>query len=251
MIDETKSKTHEEQPLQQTSLSTDKIIITSKNTNINSFPKIINSEKKEDFYKATLEFKEIMMIYESAIKMIETKLEVLNKEYKITGQRNPIDSVRSRIKTPVSIINKLEKRNLPITFSSMTENLCDIAGVRVICPYISDIYTTKDILLKQPDITLLNEKDYIQNPKESGYRSLHIVVGVPVYLSNTEHNVKVEIQLRTIAMDFWASLEHELRYKTKSSVSESIKRELFRCAETIAMTDRQMEQIAMELQTIN
>ena len=191
------------------------------------------------------------MIYESAIKMIETKLEVLNKEYKITGQRNPIDSVRSRIKTPVSIINKLEKRNLPITFSSMTENLCDIAGVRVICPYISDIYTTKDILLKQPDITLLNEKDYIQNPKESGYRSLHIVVGVPVYLSNTEHNVKVEIQLRTIAMDFWASLEHELRYKTKSSVSESIKRELFRCAETIAMTDRQMEQIAMELQTIN
>lgn len=251
MIDETKSKTHEEQPLQQTSLSTDKIIITSKNTNINSFPKIINSEKKEDFYKATLEFKEIMMIYESAIKMIETKLEVLNKEYKITGQRNPIDSVRSRIKTPVSIINKLEKRNLPITFSSMTENLCDIAGVRVICPYISDIYTTKDILLKQPDITLLNKKDYIQNPKESGYRSLHIVVGVPVYLSNTEHNVKVEIQLRTIAMDFWASLEHELRYKTKSSVSESIKRELFRCAETIAMTDRQMEQIAMELQTIN
>ncbi len=251
MIDETKSKTHEEQPLQQTSLSTDKIIITSKNTNINSFPKIINSEKKEDFYKATLEFKEIMMIYESAIKMIETKLEVLNKEYKITGQRNPIDSVRSRIKTPVSIINKLEKRNLPITFSSMTENLCDIAGVRVICPYISDIYTTKDILLKQPDITLLNKKDYIQNPKESGYRSLHIVVGVPVYLSNTEHNVKVEIQLRTIAMDFWASLEHELRYKTTSSVSESIKRELFRCAETIAMTDRQMEQIAMELQTIN
>ena len=251
MIDETKSKTHEEQPLQQTSLSTDKIIITSKNTNINSFPKIINSEKKEDFYKSTLEFKEIMMIYESAIKMIETKLEVLNKEYKITGQRNPIDSVRSRIKTPVSIINKLEKRNLPITFSSMTENLCDIAGVRVICPYISDIYTTKDILLKQPDITLLNEKDYIQNPKESGYRSLHIVVGVPVYLSNTEHNVKVEIQLRTIAMDFWASLEHELRYKTTSSVSESIKRELFRCAETIAMTDRQMEQIAMELQTIN
>ena len=251
MIDETKSKTHEEQLLQQTSLSTDKIIITSKNTNINSFPKIINSEKKEDFYKATLEFKEIMMIYESAIKMIETKLEVLNKEYKITGQRNPIDSVRSRIKTPVSIINKLEKRNLPITFSSMTENLCDIAGVRVICPYISDIYTTKDILLKQPDITLLNKKDYIQNPKESGYRSLHIVVGVPVYLSNTEHNVKVEIQLRTIAMDFWASLEHELRYKTTSSVSESIKRELFRCAETIAMTDRQMEQIAMELQTIN
>ena len=126
------------------------------------------------------------MIYESAIKMIETKLEVLSKEYKITGQRNPIDSVRSRIKTPVSIANKLEKRNLPISFSSMTENLCDIAGIRVICPYISDIYLAKDILLKQPDIKLISEKDYIQNPKESGYRSLHIVVEVPVSYSEDD-----------------------------------------------------------------
>lgn len=226
-------------------------IINYKNPATKSFPQTIASENNEDFYEMTFKFQKIMMIYESAIKMIETKLEVLSKEYKITGQRNPIDSVRSRIKTPVSIANKLEKRNLPISFSSMTENLCDIAGIRVICPYISDIYLAKDILLKQPDIKLISEKDYIQNPKESGYRSLHIVVEVPVYLSNTEHNVKVEIQLRTIAMDFWASLEHELRYKTSYVVPESIKKELFRCAETIAITDRQMEQIAMELQTIN
>ena len=226
-------------------------IIKYKNPTTKAFPQTIDSEKNDDFYEMTFKFQKIMMIYESAIKMIETKLEVLSKEYKITGQRNPIDSVRSRIKTPVSIANKLEKRNLPISFSSMTENLCDIAGIRVICPYISDIYLAKDILLKQPDIKLISEKDYIQNPKESGYRSLHIVVEVPVYLSNTEHNVKVEIQLRTIAMDFWASLEHELRYKTSCVVPESIKKELFRCAETIAITDRQMEQIAMELQTIN
>ena len=226
-------------------------IIKYKNPTTKAFPQTIDSEKNDDFYEMTFKFQKIMMIYESAIKMIETKLEVLSKEYKITGQRNPIDSVRSRIKTPVSIAHKLEKRNLPISFSSMTENLCDIAGIRVICPYISDIYLAKDILLKQPDIKLISEKDYIQTPKESGYRSLHIVVEVPVYLSNTEHNVKVEIQLRTIAMDFWASLEHELRYKTSGIVPETIKKELFQCAETIAMTDRQMEEIAMELQALD
>ena len=196
-------------------------------------------------------FQEIMMVYESAIKQIETKLEVLNKEYKVTGRRNPIDSVRSRIKSPVSIAEKLEKKGFPVTFQAMTENLSDIAGVRVVCPYISDIYTTKDMLLRQPDITLIEEKDYIENPKPSGYRSLHIVVEIPVYLSNTKHDVKVEIQLRTIAMDFWASLEHELRYKTSSKVPESVRRELFRVAETIAMTDREMEEIANELQMLD
>ena len=155
------------------------------------------------------------------------------------------------IKSPVSIAEKLEKKGFPVTFQAMTENLSDIAGVRVVCPYISDIYTTKDMLLRQPDITLIEEKDYIENPKPSGYRSLHIVVEIPVYLSNTKHDVKVEIQLRTIAMDFWASLEHELRYKTSSKVPESVRRELFRVAETIAMTDREMEEIANELQMLD
>lgn len=155
-----------------------------------------------DFYKMAFQFQEIMMIYESAIKQIETKLEILNKEYKVTGRRNPIETVKSRIKSPESIANKLIKRNLPVTFESMTANLHDIAGVRVICPYISDIYTVRDILLKQPDIKEIEEKDYIASPKDSGYRSLHVVVETPVYLSNTEHHIKVEIQLRTIAMDF-------------------------------------------------
>ena len=204
-----------------------------------------------DFYKMAFQFQEIMMIYESAIKQIETKLEILNKEYKVTGRRNPIETVKSRIKSPESIANKLIKRNLPVTFESMTANLHDIAGVRVICPYISDIYTVRDILLKQPDIKKIEEKDYIAFPKESGYRSLHVVVETPVYLSNTEHRIKVEIQLRTIAMDFWASLEHELRYKTTAKIPEGIRRELRHCAETIAMTDQEMEEIAIELQALS
>lgn len=205
----------------------------------------------DNFYKMAFEFQQIMMVYESAIKQIETKLDILNKENKVSGRRNPIETVKSRIKSPQSIASKLEKKNLPVTFDSMVENLHDIAGVRVICPYISDIYSVRDMLLKQPDITLLEEKDYIKEPKESGYRSLHVVIEIPVYLSETTHRVKVEVQLRTIAMDFWASLEHELRYKTNTKVPESVRRELFRVAETIAMTDREMEEIAVELQNLD
>ena len=217
-------------------------------------PKVINQElmsNPDNFYKMAFEYQQIMMIYESAIKQIETKLDILNKENKVSGRRNPIETVKSRIKSPQSIASKLEKKNLPVTFDSMIENLHDIAGVRVICPYISDIYSVRDMLLKQPDITLLEEKDYIKNPKESGYRSLHLVIEIPVYLSESTHNVKVEIQLRTIAMDFWASLEHELHYKTNTRVPESVRRELFRVAETIAMTDREMEEIAIELQNLD
>ncbi|MBQ4379264.1 MAG: GTP pyrophosphokinase family protein [Treponema sp.] len=205
----------------------------------------------DNFYKMAFEFQQIMMVYESAIKQIETKLDILNKENKVSGRRNPIETVKSRIKTPQSIASKLEKKHLPVNFDSMIENLHDIAGVRVICPYISDIYSVRDMLLKQPDITLLEEKDYIKNPKDSGYRSLHLVIEVPVYLSESTHQVKVEVQLRTIAMDFWASLEHELHYKTNTRVPESVRRELFRVAETIAMTDREMEEIAIELQNLD
>ena len=221
---------------------------------VGELPKVINKElmrNPDNFYKMAFEFQQIMMIYESAIKQIETKLDILNKENKVSGRRNPIETVKSRIKSPQSIASKLESKKLPVNFDSMVENLHDIAGVRVICPYISDIYSVRDMLLKQPDITLLEEKDYIKNPKESGYRSLHLVIEVPVYLSESTHNVKVEVQLRTIAMDFWACLEHELRYKTSTKVPESVRRELFRVAETIAMTDREMEEIAIELQNLD
>lgn len=204
----------------------------------------------DDFYKMAFQFQRIMMVYESAIKQIETKLDILNKEYKVTGNRNPIQTVKSRIKSPDSIAKKLEKKHIPVTFDGMIENLHDIAGVRVICPYIADIYTVRDILLKQPDLTLLEEHDYIENPKESGYRSLHIVVSIPVYLTDSVQNVKVEIQLRTIAMDFWASLEHNIRYKTVESIPEGVEQELYECAETIAQTDRKMEEIARKIRKV-
>ena len=214
------------------------------------FPEIIQQSisNPDNFYKIAFQFQQIMMIYESGIKQIETKLDILNKENKISGRRNPIETVKSRIKSPQSIAGKLEKKHLPISFEAMTENLNDIAGIRVICPYISDIYSVKETLLKQPDIVLLEEKDYIKEPKESGYRSLHLVVETPVYLSDSTHQVKIEIQLRTIAMDFWATLEHELHYKTTTKVPESVRRELKRVAENIAITDQEMEEIAIELQ---
>lgn len=215
-------------------------------------PSLINNlTVSGDFYKMAFQFQQIMMVYESAIKQIETKLEILNKESSVNRTRNPISTVKSRIKSPESIAHKLEKRGLPINFESMMKNLNDIAGVRVICPYISDIYAVRDMLLKQPDLKLIKQNDYIECPKDSGYRSLHLVMEIPVYLSKTEHHVRVEIQLRTIAMDFWASLEHQLHYKNDAEVPDSIRRELFRVAETIAMTDREMEEIAIELQALD
>ena len=215
-------------------------------------PSLINNlTVSGDFYKMAFQFQQIMMVYESAIKQIETKLDILNKESSVNRTRNPISTVKSRIKSPESIAHKLEKRGLPINFESMMKNLNDIAGVRVICPYISDIYAVRDMLLKQPDLKLIKQNDYIECPKDSGYRSLHLVMEIPVYLSKTEHHVRVEIQLRTIAMDFWASLEHQLHYKNDAEVPDSIRRELFRVAETIAMTDREMEEIAIELQALD
>jgi len=231
------------------SIATDEI--TNAQT-ASSLPNVIykDVQSPHDFYKMAFEFQQIMMLYDSAIKQIVTKLEILNKEYKVSGRRNPIETIKSRIKSADSIAAKLEKKGFPVTFESMTKNLNDIAGVRVICPYISDIYTIHDILLRQPDIKLILENDYIKEPKKSGYRSLHMVVETPVYLSETKHIMRVEIQLRTIAMDFWASLEHELHYKTTAYVPDSIRKELFRCAETIAATDREMEEIALELQAL-
>lgn len=234
-------------------MNLDEITVEADSQNMNLPAEIANElvSKPEDFYKMAFEFQQIMMVYESAIKQIETKLDILNKENKVTGRRSTIETVKSRIKSPQSIAGKLVKKNLPMTFEAMVSNLHDIAGVRVVCPYISDIYTVRDLLLKQPDITLVEEKDYIKDPKPSGYRSLHLVIEIPVYLSTSTHNVHVEIQIRTIAMDFWASLEHELRYKTTSKVPESVRRELYRVAETIAMTDREMEEIAIEMQNMD
>ncbi len=180
-------------------------------------------------------------LYMSAIREIATKLENLNDEFKCTKDRNPIHLITTRVKTPKSIMDKLLRRGFPLSVESARENLTDIAGIRVICSYIKDIYLISDLLLSQADIQLVRMTDYIKTPKPNGYRSLHLIVTVPVFLSDRTELVKAEIQIRTIAMDFWASLEHELAYKLASGNSEGIARELKSCAEVIAQTDRRMQ----------
>jgi putative GTP pyrophosphokinase len=182
-------------------------------------------------------------IYMSAIREISTKLENLNGEFKYSSDRNPIHQIKSRVKTPMSIIDKLEKKGFDISIESARENLDDIAGIRVICSYIDDIYLIADMLLSQDDIELVRIADYIASPKPNGYRSLHLIIRVPVFLSRHTENVKVEIQIRTIAMDFWASLEHELAYKMTEGKTDDVIRELKDCADVIASTDIRMQNL--------
>lgn len=196
------------------------------------------------------EYQQLMFLYESAIKQITTKFEILNQEYKMRGDRNPIETVKSRVKTPQSIAGKLKRQGFELSIKSIAENLNDVAGVRVICSYISDIYLVRDMLISQSDVRLISEKDYIKAPKANGYRSLHLVIEIPVYLTHNVHRVKAEIQIRTIAMDFWASLEHNIRYKAADDIPEGVVRELYECAELIAGTDRRMEEIASKLQQL-
>ena len=202
----------------------------------------------EKMYDTALKFKQLMMIYDGAAKLVTTKLEILNKEFGVRGKRSPIETIKSRIKSPESIALKLDMRGLPMTLENMALNLNDIAGVRVICPYVADIYDVRDMFLAQADIRLIEEKDYIANPKSSGYRSLHLVVETDVYLSECVCPVRVEVQLRTIAMDFWSSLEHKMRYKTEKDVPLSIREELRQCADRIAENDMEMQRIAQRLE---
>jgi putative GTP pyrophosphokinase len=202
----------------------------------------------EKIYDTALKFQQLMMIYDGAAKQITTKLEILNKEFNVRGKRSPIESIKSRIKSPESIALKLDRHGLPMSLENMTLSLNDVAGVRVICPYVADIYDVRDMFLSQADIRLIEEKDYIAEPKPSGYRSLHIVVETDVYLSECVCPVRVEIQLRTIAMDFWSSLEHKMRYKTEKDVPQSIRDELRQCADRIAQNDLDMQSIAQRLQ---
>ena len=156
------------------------------------------------------------MYYSYAIKEVRTKLEILNEELAFKTKRNPIESIESRVKKPASIIEKLRRRHFPVSVESVFENLHDVAGVRVICSFIDDIYDVAEMFLSQDDITLIEKKDYIQNPKSNGYRSLHLIIEVPVFLSDRTLNMKVEVQIRTMAMDFWAALEHQQIIKKAS-----------------------------------
>ena len=179
---------------------------------------------------------------------MRTKLEVLNDELNIHHKRNPIEFITSRIKRPISIVEKLKRYGVPISVESVEQNLNDVAGVRVICPFIDDIYAVADMLLRQDDITLLKKKDYIQNPKENGYRSLHLIVEIPVFFSNQKRPMRVEVQIRTIAMDFWASLDHQLKYKKELSNAAEIGEELKQCADVIAQTDKKMLEIRQQIE---
>ncbi len=188
-------------------------------------------------------FQEFMMYNRCAIREVETKLRVLDEEFSIGADRNPIQTIKSRVKQPASIAAKLLGRNLEISVANMEEYLTDIAGVRVICPFIEDIYVLADLLKKQDDITIMQEKDYIKHPKPNGYRSLHLIIAIPIYLSTEKRYMRVEVQFRTIAMDFWASLEHQLKYKKQIDNPWQIAEELRLCAETISEVDMRMQEI--------
>ena len=187
----------------------------------------------------------LMSYYKCAIMEIETKFKVLNQEYSLQYDKNPIESIKTRVKSYDSLLRKIRNKNIPLTLDSIEKNITDIAGVRVICSFPDDIYEIAESFLNQDDITLVEKKDYIENPKPSGYRSLHLIVQVPIFLQNTKKLVTVEVQLRTIAMDFWASLEHKMRYKKNISTDQVkfLQEELSDCARQSAALDERMQNI--------
>lgn len=191
-------------------------------------------------------FNKLMFIYTAALKQLQTKIEILEDEFKFFYGCSIIDHTKSRIKRPESIIKKLETKNYDLTYKSLVENINDIAGLRIICPLKDDIYTMVDILKNMRDINVITEKDYVAKPKKSGYASYHMVVEVPVPLMKQIIPVKAEIQIRTLAMDFWASLEHDLKYKTNNKVSKKVSNELIKCAKLINQMDNQMITINKE-----
>ena len=196
---------------------------------------VFNSESEQ--------FEEMMMIYSCVIKEIKTKLQVLNDELSIMDKRNPIEFIKTRIKQPDSIATKLKKKGLDLTVQNVWDNLNDVAGIRVICSFIDDIYRVADMLTAQDDVKLLKTKDYIKHPKMNGYRSLHLIVEIPVFFSDHKKLVRAEIQIRTIAMDFWASLEHQVKYKKDVKDAENVMYELRACADVINRTDYHMQSI--------
>ena len=188
-------------------------------------------------------YQEMMAYYRCAMMAVETRFNVLNEELSLRYDRNPIETVKTRLKSPESIIDKMVRRGFPLTVESIEQNIHDIAGVRVICAFPSDIYNLAEMFLRQDDIHLLERKDYFENPKPNGYRSLHLVVQTPIFLHDSKRLMKVEVQFRTISMDWWASLEHKIRYKKDLAPEEEIDRELLELAETSAELDQRMERI--------
>lgn len=197
----------------------------------------------EQIQEESMKLQQLMSYYKCAIMEIETKFKVLDEEYSLQHDRNPINSIKGRLKKIPSIMEKMERKGYEVSVESIEKNLDDIAGIRVVCSFEEDVYTLAEALLRQDDITLIEEKDYIKNPKPSGYRSLHLIVSVPIFLDDEKRIMKVEIQLRTIAMDCWASLEHQLRYKKNYKSSEEIEEELIECAKLSFDLDERMDKL--------
>ena len=196
------------------------------------------------------EYAEMEHLYNAAIRQLTIKFEILNDEFKVKYERSPIHHIESRVKTAASIVNKLLSRGADVTPASARENINDIAGVRVVCCYIDDVYSVADMLLRQSDIRLIREQDYSREPNYNGYRSLHLDIELPIYLSERTEMVKAEVQLRTVAMDFWASLEHDLRYKSDKEIPAGLGSQMLSCANEIAAIDRQMQEIYKQIQAL-
>ena len=192
-------------------------------------------------------YKELMAYYKCAMMEVETKFRVLSEELSLEYDRNPIETIKSRLKSVESIGEKMSRLNLPLTVDNIEQNLNDVAGVRIICGFPSDIYTLADAFLRQDDITLVQRKDYIKNPKPNGYRSLHLIVEIPIFLHDEKKRMKVEVQFRTISMDWWASLEHKIRYKKDVLIPDGVVEELKDCAEAAAILDKRMESISKRI----
>ena len=196
--------------------------------------------KDEKIEKNTKSFEKIMFLYSVASKELQTKLEIIKDEFKLFYDYDLIDHMQTRIKKPDSIVNKMKSRGLDFTYQNMIENINDIAGIRVICPLKKDVFSVRDLVRNIPGVRILKEKDYINNPKKSGYSSYHMILEVPISLSNKHMYVKVEVQIRTMAMDFWASLEHKLKYKPQSEITKASSKELVTCAKMVHKLDNKM-----------
>jgi putative GTP pyrophosphokinase len=204
----------------------------------------------EHFKRFKEEITRFMMMYKFALDSLETKIEILTEEFNFLHDYNPIEHTKSRLKSPESILNKMYRKQCELSFPSIKENIKDIAGLRITCSFVSDIYRIREMLQSQSDLKIIETKDYIKEPKPNGYQSLHLLVEVPVYMSDRQENVCVEVQIRTIAMDFWASLEHKIYYKYKSSVPVRLLQELKEAADSAAALDQQMERLHKEISEI-
>lgn len=195
-------------------------------------------------------WKEVTLVYSAALRQMETKMQILNDEFQHVHQYNPIEHIKARIKTPESIVKKLKRYGQESTIDNMVKYINDIAGIRIICSFTSDIYRIADMIRDQRDIKVIAVKDYITYPKASGYKSYHMIVSIPVYLSDRTVDTKVEVQIRTVAMDFWASLEHKLKYKKNIADAEAVAIELKECADIISAMDNKMQELHNRIQGI-